>query len=95
MVPSVFYLQALGMERDELVQAMGTMFLFSTACMALALGAEAILTADLALLSAAATIPAVGGMIMGRKMARRLSEEMFRKLLFAALLLLGLYILLR
>ena len=95
VVPSVFYLQALGMERDELVQAMGTMFLFSTACMALALGAEAILTADLALLSAAATIPAVGGMIMGRKMARRLSEEMFRKLLFAALLLLGLYILLR
>lgn len=95
VVPSVFYLEALGMERKMLVQAMGTMFLFSTACMTVALGAEAFITADLALLSIAATVPAMGGMMVGRRLSRRLSEAVFRKLLFAALLILGLYILLR
>ena len=95
VVPSVFYLQALGMARDELVQAMGLMFLFSTVCLGLALGFEAFLTADVSLMSAAAVIPAVGGMIGGRKIRNRLSEEMFRKLLFAALSLLGGYILVR
>lgn len=95
VVPSVFYLQALGMERNLLVQAMGTMFLFATACMTLALGAHAFITVDLALMSVAAVIPAMGGMTVGRRLSRRLSEEMFKKLLFAALLLLGLYILAR
>ena len=95
VVPSVFYLQALGLERNVLVQAMGTMFLFSTVCMALALGSQAFITVDLALLSSAAVIPAMGGMVVGRRLSRRLSEAVFRKLLFAALLALGLYILLR
>ena len=95
VVPSVFYLQALGLERNVLVQAMGTMFLFSTVCMALALGGHAFITVDLALLSSAAVIPAMGGMVVGRRLSRRLSEAMFRQLLFAALLFLGLYILLR
>ena len=95
VVPSVFYLQALGMARDMLVQAMGTMFLFSTVCMALALGSQAFLTVDLVLLSGAAVVPAMGGMMVGRRLSRRLSEAMFKKLLFAALLFLGLYILVR
>lgn len=95
VVPSVFYLQALGLERNVLVQAMGTMFLFSTVCMALALGSQAFITVDLALLSSAAVIPAMGGMVVGRRLSRRLSEAVFRQLLFAALLALGLYILLR
>ena len=95
VVPSVFYLQALGLERNVLVQAMGTMFLFSTVCMALALGGHAFITVDLALLSSAAVIPAMGGMVVGRRLSRRLSEAVFRQLLFAALLALGLYILLR
>ena len=95
VVPSVFYLQALGLERNVLVQAMGTMFLFSTVCMALALGSHAFITVDLALLSSAAVIPAMAGMVVGRRLSRRLSEAVFRQLLFAALLALGLYILLR
>ena len=95
VVPSVFYLQALGLERNVLVQAMGTMFLFSTVCMALALGGHAFITVDLALLSSAAVIPAMGGMVVGRRLSRRLSEAVFRQLLFAALLFLGLYILVR
>ena len=95
VVPSVFYLQALGMARAELVQATGTMFLFSTICMTLALGAENFITVDLGLLSAAAVVPAMGGMMVGRRLSRQLSEEMFKKLLFAALLALGLYILVR
>jgi uncharacterized membrane protein YfcA len=93
VVPSVFYLQALGMARDELVQAMGTMFLFATVCMVLALGSQAFITVDLALQSSAAVIPALAGMMIGRRLSRKLSEEMFKKLLFVALLVLGLYIL--
>lgn len=95
VVPSVFYLQALGMPHAVLVQSMGTMFLFSTVCMTLALGSESFITIDLALFSAAAVIPAMGGMVIGQRLSRRLSEEMFKKLLFAALLVLGFYIVLR
>ena len=76
-----------------MVQAMGATFLFSTVCMTLALGSEAFITVDLALLSSAAVIPTMGGMLVGRRLSRRLSEAMFRKLLFLALLALGLYIL--
>jgi len=95
VVPSVFYLQALGLERDVLVQAMGIMFLFSTVGMVLALGSQAFITVNLALLSSAAAIPAMGGMVIGQRLSGRLAEAMFKKLLFAALLFLGLYILVR
>jgi len=95
VVPGVMYLQALGLTRDQLVQAMGLLFTLSTLALAAALGQNALWTAELGLVSAAALIPATAGMVLGRRLRRRLSEAVFRRVFFGAILLLGVYIVAR
>ena len=92
MVPGVLYLQATGMPRDMLVQAMGMLFMLSTAALALALGHSAHIDPELGLASALGLIPAILGMILGRKIRGYLSEARFRQVFFAGVLLLGLSI---
>ena len=46
-------------------------------------------------LSAAALVPAAAGMWLGQRIGRKLSEARFRRVFFAALLLLGAYIAVR
>lgn len=91
-VPGIIYLQAIGLERDALIQAMGILFTLSLVALALVLGGNGILTGELGLLSVAACVPAFAGMIIGRKVRRSLSETLFRRVFFVALLLLGSYI---
>ncbi|RVU34250.1 sulfite exporter TauE/SafE family protein [Hwanghaeella grinnelliae] len=95
VVPGVMYLQAIGLPRDMLVQAMGMLFLVSTLGLAVALGGGGFLTADLGIQSAAALVPALAGMFLGRKIRHTLSEAQFRKAFFVAILILGGYIALR
>jgi uncharacterized membrane protein YfcA len=92
VVPGVMYLQALGLQRDALVQAMGMLFTVSTLALALALGGNGLLSVELGALSAAALLPAIIGMAAGQRLRRTLSEDRFRRVFFAALLVLGLYI---
>lgn len=92
VVPGVLYLQAIGLTRDQLVQAMGMLFTVSTVALAIALQRHGIITADLGLTSAISIVPAIIGMVMGQKIRRRLSEAKFRKVFFGAIALLGLYI---
>ncbi len=92
VVPGVMYLQAIGLSRDVLVQAMGILFTASTIALALALQGNSLLTTQLGLVSAAAVIPAAVGMIAGQRIRRRLSEERFRQVFFIAILILGAYI---
>jgi uncharacterized membrane protein YfcA len=92
VVPGVPYLQALGLTRDQLVQAMGLLFMASTLALAAALGGRAMLGGDLLGMSAATVVPAVLGMMAGQAIRSRLSETAFRRAFYIALLLLGLYI---
>lgn len=92
VVPGVIFLQALDLPRDKLIQAMGMAFTLATLALALALGGNGILTADLALLSAVAVLPAIAGMTMGQRIRQHLSETAFRRVFFTALLALGVYI---
>lgn len=92
VVPGVMYLQAIGLSRDVLVQAMGILFTLSTLALAVALGGNGLLDAELGLLSAAALLPAIGGMVIGQAARGRLSETMFRRVLFLALLAMGLHL---
>ncbi len=92
VVPGVMFLQAIGLPRDMLIQAMGMLFTVSTVALAVALQGNALLTADLGLLSTAALLPAIAGMALGQRIRQRLSEERFRRVFFSALLALGLYI---
>ena len=92
VVPGVLYLQALGLGRDALIQAMGLLFTLSTLALAAALGGSGLLSRDLGLWSAAAVAPALLGMALGQRVRRALPEERFRRIFFAALLVLGAYI---
>ncbi|MBE9554130.1 MAG: sulfite exporter TauE/SafE family protein [Proteobacteria bacterium] len=92
VVPGVLFLQAIGLSRDMLIQAMGMLFTASTLALAVALQGNDLLTIELGTLSAGALLPAIIGMVVGQRIRRRLSEQLFRRIFFIALLLLGAYI---
>lgn len=94
-IPAVPFLQALGLTKDVLVQAMGVLFTASTIALALALADQRLLSWALMTSSAGAVLPALLGMVAGQQLRGRLSEDHFRHCLFAALGLLGSYILWR
>jgi uncharacterized membrane protein YfcA len=93
VVPGVMYLQAIGLSRDALVQAMGMLFTVSTLALALSLYGHGLMTAERSVLSAAALIPALAGMAAGQWVRGRLTEATFRRVFFVSLVALGLYIL--
>ena len=84
VVPGVMYLQALGLSRDAMVQAMGVLFTLSTVALAASLGEKRLLNAEIAAVSAAAVVPAVAGMLIGQRLRRRMSETLFRRVFFVA-----------
>lgn len=95
VVPGVMFLQAIGLPRDMLVQAMGILFTLSTLALGMALHGNGVLGADLAVVSAAGVVPALIGMVLGQRVRRRLPEQIFRRFFFGALLVLGGYIVIR
>ncbi len=92
VVSGVLFLQAIGLARDQLIQAMGMLFTVSTLALAIALQGNDLLTAELTTLSAAALLPAIIGMVLGQRIRQQLSEQRFRRVFFIALLILGVYI---
>jgi uncharacterized protein len=92
VVPGVMFLQAIGLSRDMLIQAMGMLFTASTLALAVALQKANILTIEHGILSSGAVLPAIVGMILGQRVRSTLSEQRFRKVFFVALLVLGAYI---
>jgi uncharacterized membrane protein YfcA len=92
VVPGVLFLQAIGLSRDMLIQAMGMLFTVSTLALAVALQRNSLLTVELGGLSAMALLPAISGMVAGQRLRQNLSEPLFRRVFFVALLLLGAYI---
>ena len=94
-IPGVPWLQAIGLTRSQLIQAMGMLFSLSTAGLAGALGNQQLLTRELALLSVAAIIPALLGMVAGQSIRSRLSERQFRLVFFVSMIVLGIYIVAR
>lgn len=95
VVPGVMFLQAIGMPRDMLIQAMGMLFTVSTLALALALQANNLMTGTLSSASALALVPALIGVFAGQAIRSRLSEALFRQIFFVSILILGLYITLK
>ena len=89
VIPAVPYLQALGLSRDDLVQALGLSFTVSTLALALALGARGAFAVDAMGLSLLALVPALAGMWAGQKLRHRISPATFRRVFLIFLLLLG------
>ena len=95
VMPGVLYLQAIGLPRDMLIQAMGMLFTASTVALGVSLGGHDLLSAELGTISVVSVIPAIIGMVLGQKLRQRLSEAKFRRVFFISILILGLYIIVR
>jgi uncharacterized membrane protein YfcA len=92
VVPSMPFMQAIGMEKDELVQALGVYFTVATVAMAFNLTAAGLLTAATALPGAVAMATAFAGMFVGQAVRSRMQPEVFRRWFLIAMILLGLYL---
>lgn len=92
VVPGVIFLQAIGLPRDMLIQAMGMLFSLSTLGLGLALQKNNFLTPDLATISALAVAPSILGMWIGQHIRKKLSEQRFRRVFFVSIFILGLFI---
>ena len=75
VIPIVMYLEALGLDRDELVQMMGITFAVSTAALAGVLMLHGAYRVDAGLVSAAAVAPAIAGMMLGARLRALLTPR--------------------
>ena len=91
VVPAVPYLQALGFQRDALIQAMGISFTTSTVVLAIGLAGNGSYPASAVGGSVAMLLPALAGMVLGTWLRQRLSVAVFRRCFLAGLALLGFY----
>ena len=95
MIPSAPYLQAIGLEKDDLVLAMGISFTVSTLALAAVLVAVGALPTGVAGASLLALVPAAIGMALGQWLRMRVSPRAFRVAFFAGSLVLGAHLVLR
>jgi uncharacterized membrane protein YfcA len=95
VLPAVPYLQALGLDRDELVQALGVSFIVSTLALSIGLVGAGALDTQVAWNSLLALAPALAGMAVGTAIRSRISAATFKICFFAGLLALGAYLVLR
>ena len=94
-IPAVPYFSALGLEKEELVQMLGILFTVCTAALAIGLIAHGRFPSSVATGSLFALIPTLGGMLLGQKVRSRLEPQAFRRWFYAALVLLGSYMVAR
>jgi uncharacterized membrane protein YfcA len=95
VVPAVPYLQALKLEREQLVQALGLAFTASTIGLWAGLFAHGALILENTLLSALAILPALAGMYLGRLLRMRMNPVIFRTFFLISLMILGTYMIIR
>ena len=94
-VPAVPYFSSLELEREELIQTLGLSFTVSTIALAIALATRGVFESQLGVASAFAIIPAVAGMLAGQRLRQRIHPEIFRRWFLTALVVLGIYMMVR
>jgi uncharacterized membrane protein YfcA len=92
VIPAMPFMQAIGLEKDELVQALGAAFTVSTVALAGNLVANDAFTVSLAGPALGALAAALLGMWIGQALRLRMHPEVFRRWFFIGLLLLGCYL---
>jgi uncharacterized protein len=88
-IPAVPYLGALGLGKEDMIQALGLSFTVSTVALAAALAAGGAFDLGDVGASTAALAPALIGMAAGGALRGRFSEKTFRRVFFGGLLALG------
>lgn len=89
-IPAVPFLQALRLDRDELVQALGLSFTVSTVALAIGLATHGAFRLEQLGLSATAIVPALVGMWLGQSVRVHINPKLFRHCFLLFLALLGL-----
>ena len=92
VIPSMPFMQAIGMEKDELVQALGVFFTTATIALSFNLTAAGLLTTATALPGGIAMVCAFGGMFVGQALRARMDQDAFRRWFLVAMMLLGAYL---
>ncbi len=95
MIPAVPYLQGIGLDREDLIQALGLSFTVSTLALAVDLFSGGAFDRAVLIGSAVALVPVLGGMFAGTWLRTRIAPALFRRCFFAGLLLLGVQLALR
>ncbi|MGP8124243.1 MAG: sulfite exporter TauE/SafE family protein [Xanthobacteraceae bacterium] len=92
VIPSMPFMQAIGMDKDELVQALGVFFTTATVALIFNLSSAGLLTVSVALPGVVAMVAAFAGMFLGQAVRSAMDPETFRRWFLVALLLLGCYL---
>jgi len=92
VIPSVPYMQAIGMEKDELVQALGVYFTVATLALGFTLTRSGLLNSATALPGAIAMACSFAGVFIGQAVRSKMPAEAFRRWFLIAMVLLGLYL---
>ena len=95
VIPAVPYLQAIGLEKEDLVQALGLSFTVSTLALSVNVALAGGINIAMAWPAIAALAMACAGMWIGQAVREKLSPALFRRCFFAGLLLLGIYLVAR
>jgi hypothetical protein len=94
-MPAVIYLQAIGIEKEDLVQALGLSFTVSSLALAVNLASVSALNLSLGPASLGALAVACVGMWLGQMLRLRLQPATFRLCFLVGLLALGVYLVAR
>ncbi|MNM61601.1 Sulfite exporter TauE/SafE [compost metagenome] len=89
VMPAVPYLQSLGLNRDEMIQALGLAFTVSTLALALGLAGQDALGGQALGASLLMLAPALVGMLAGQWLRQRISATLFKRCFFIGLAVLG------
>ena len=89
VIPAVPYLTGLGLERDDLIQALGLSFTVSTVALGAGLAWHHALPLHGLGASILAVAPALLGMVLGGWLRARVQPDVFRRAFFLGLLALG------
>jgi uncharacterized membrane protein YfcA len=92
VIPSMPFMQAIGMERDELVQALGVFFTVATLALSVNVSASGLVTATTAVPGAIALACSFAGMFLGQTVRSKMPAESFRRWFLIAMIFLGLYL---
>jgi uncharacterized membrane protein YfcA len=89
-LPMVPYINGLGLDRENLVQALGLSFTVCTLALAVDLTGAGALDRSMLVSSIVAVVPSLLGMFIGTYVRGRISPVLFRRCFFAGMLVLGL-----
>jgi len=92
VIPSMPYLQAIDIGKDEFVQALGVFFTVGTLALAFNLTAAGLLDESTALPGVVALACSFTGMAIGQAVRARLEPETFRRWFLISMICLGIYL---